>query len=116
MQTPAERRAAQRRLAKNLKEGKPTLPPELTRKGKPTKSQLINEVEKLKKQHFNTKDGFNAKRSRKVLELNADEKPVSSKHLRLIKQFLTDNSVFSWDDWLGFADEHDVDESALYYK
>lgn len=106
VQTPAQaRRSAQRKLARDLKQGKPILPKEITRKAKEVvnkRSELVNRIADYKKQTFGDKESFNARRSRQAVERDRQGNPRSIAELRQAAEDLDNGEV-------------PEDESILYY-
>ena len=122
-QTPAERRAAQRQLAKDLKarrEGKKVeiLPKSITHAAR-TKEQIIHDIQKAKNERFASNPRFNQRRSDKAVRMDPESKqPRTINQLRKIDKVLRDAK--RTDDYSAIyynlaADEDDL-ESALYYK
>jgi hypothetical protein len=69
MATAAERRAAQRRLARDLREGRQILPPSTTKKARAVvsdrKSELVNRIARAKRLLHSGQEGFSGASSRK---------------------------------------------------
>ena len=122
MQTPQERRKAQRLLAKNLKEGKPTLPKSITapikRAGR-SKEQIIRDIIREKNARFGGRPKFNQRRSDKNVAIDPESGQARSiNELRKIDSVLRRAKLH--DDFSAIyydlaSDESDL-ESALYYK
>lgn len=100
MQTPSERRAAQRRLAREIKSGtyKPTIVSE--------KYRLQQSVNKLKKEVFGSSPRYNDRGAAKSTAR------ASMKNLRKAKEYLTDRTDFDWND---IVEEFGEDADSLGY-
>ena|ERR1700722_8398225 len=116
-QTPAERRKAQRALARDLKAHKKILPESITRAAR-TRGQVVRDIQRFKNERFGARPAFNQRRSDKNVKFDTDGNERSIETLRKIERVLARARME--DDYSAIyfdlaADETDL-ESALYYK
>lgn len=111
VQTPEQaRRAAQRRLAKEIKEGtyKPSKIGQKARQVVSERKQLIAEIKAIKDIRYSGQESFDQARSDKHIDKDLDGKNRSVKDLKKILQALEDDYDDEW--W----EENDY-EDVLYY-
>jgi hypothetical protein len=119
--TSAERRAAQRRLAKQIHERtyKPSnIGAKARQAAKSRAEELIDKIQALKKKHFGQRPKWNAARSRMYVKV--DPATGNPRPVRDLKQILAD--IEEWDasdipgDWHGLVAISDGEyETAFYY-
>ena len=122
MASQAERRAARRRLAREIKTGT-YQPSAIGKKARQAateleKERLIDRIQALKHKHFGDRIKYNETRSRKNIQVD----PATGKLRTLADLRSILDSITRWDadgapdDWEGLVTIYDGDhESAFYY-
>jgi hypothetical protein len=113
-QTAAERRAAQRKLAKDLQAGTPLFTP--AQKGRTTKAGRLIHTARLKEKLFGDRPGFNADSSYKAVKATHDGEAYSAKQVKGLDLYLQAKLDGDEPDWDEYVDEYDLDRDALHYK
>jgi hypothetical protein len=120
-QTAAQRRKAQREVARKLKTGERILPKEITSKAKAVageRKDLLNQIDKFKQQAYAGNPRWDEKGSKKASRINARTgKRWSLDELREIWNGIQNASkaqAENW-DWQDIFEENEDYASALYY-
>jgi hypothetical protein len=120
-QTAAERRKAQRQVARKLKTGERILPREITGKARAVageRKNLLNQIDKFKKDHYGNRPKWSEKSARLSTRINAETgERWTVEQLREIwknMQAATGDQVDSW-AWHDIFEETEDYASALYY-
>jgi hypothetical protein len=120
-QTAAQRRKAQREVARKLKTGERILPKEITSKAKAVtgeRKDLLNQIDNFKQQAYGSNPRWDEKGSKKASRINARTgERWSLDELREIWNGIQNASkaqAESW-DWEDIFEENEDYASALYY-
>lgn len=120
-QTTAERRRAQRQVARKLRTGERILPREITSKARKVageRKDLLNQVDKFKKLHYGTNPKWTDKGARYSTRINPDTgQRWTLDELRQIwagMQRATQAQIDAY-DWQDVFEENEDLTSALYY-
>jgi len=120
-QTAAQRRKAQREVARKLKTGERILPKEITSKAKAVageRKDLLNQIDKFKQQTYGSNPRWDEKGSKKATRINGRTgERWSVNELREIWDGIQNASkaqAESW-DWEDIFEENEDYASALYY-
>jgi|SRR5579862_6850675 len=121
MARDAERRAAQRRLAKEIRSGtfKPSdIGAKARRAARERKPQILVDVQDLKRQEFGDRIKWNEGRANKYVQVS----PETGKDRTIAELLHVKSAIQAWislqrpDDWFGLADITGGElESSLYY-
>ena len=120
-QTAQQRRAAQRRLAKNLREHKPILPPEITKKAKAVagkRKDLLNQIDAFKERKYSGRGKWDEKGSRASTRINGNTgKLWTVTELEEIWEGIQGTSQIQADnyDWTDVFEENEDYVNALHY-
>ena len=114
--TPAQsRKAAQRRLAKEIREGtfQPSNIGKKAREAPSVRANLVRQIQEHKERQFGNKPKYNAKRSNDAISIDPNTgKARSIKELKNILDYLEEQDE---EDNEYFGPDLPIDRSSLYY-
>jgi len=107
-QTAAQRRKAQREIARKLRAHEPILPKQITARAKAVagkRKDLLNQIDAWKKKHFGTRPKWSEKGAKYSTRINA----------KTGERWTTDELEEIWQD-LKDADPDDIDRDIVFWR